>query len=256
MDSDRSAHNTLYTGFVTHARQRPVRHAFRYPVFFLGLDVEALPPSRWWLGINRAGLTSFQARNHGDGSGDLAGWARRALVHAGLGDVDGRIELHCFPRVLGYHFKPVSFWYCHDRAGDLRVVLAEVNNTFGERHVYVLRAGDGGVIGGNCLLTAHKVFHVSPFCQVRGHYEFRFAEREGRRSVLLDYHDEDGLLLATALHGTARALTARHLLASFMACPWQSLAITVRIHWHALLLFIKRVPWFSKPDAPSEEFSS
>lgn len=246
----------LMLGQVMHARQRPVQHQFRYPVFWLALDVERLPASRWWLGINRPGLVSFRAASHGDGSGDLSGWARRALSSCGVHDVDGRIELHCFPRVLGYHFKPVSFWYCHDRAGQLRAVLAEVNNTFGERHVYLLRASGQAVIDGSCLLQADKIFHVSPFCRVEGHYRFRFAGASGERRVFLDYFDRDGLLLATSLHGSAQPLAMRTLLHAFVRHPWQSLAITARIHWHALLLFLKRVPWYPKPDAPEKELSS
>lgn len=246
----------LYNGHVMHARMRPVRHQFRYPIFFVGLDVDQLPPSRWWLGINRPGLASFRCADHGDGSGNPAAWLRGLLQQHGLDAVDGRIELHCFPRVLAYHFKPVSFWYCHDRAGELRAVLAEVNNTFGERHSYLLQAPGGAPIKAETELTAQKVLHVSPFCEVRGCYRFRFGEQDGRRSVYLDYHDEDGLLLATSMHGSAQPLTMAALLRTFLAYPWQSLSIILRIHWQALLLFFKRVPWFSKPDAPTEEPSS
>lgn len=246
----------LYNGHVMHARVRPVRHQFRYPIFFIGLDVDQLPASRWWLGINRPGLTSFHCANHGDGSDKPGQWLRGLLQQHGLGAINGRIELHCFPRVLGYHFKPVSFWYCHDRSGELRAVLAEVNNTFGERHCYLLQAVAGAVISGDTELMAQKVLHVSPFCEVRGFYRFRFREQDGRRSVYLDYHDDDGLLLVTSMHGIPQPLGMTALLRAFIAYPWQSLAIILRIHWQALLLFFKRVPWFSKPGAPTEEPSS
>lgn len=246
----------LLLGQVMHARLRPRTHRFSYPVFFLALDVEHLPASRWWLGINRPGLVSFQAKNHGDGSGDLAGWVRQVLQQCGLPQPDGAIELHCFPRVLGYHFKPVSFWYCHDANGELRTVLAEVNNTFADRHTYVLRRADGAAIDAGSTLEISKILHVSPFCRVTGHYRFRFAGENGQRTVLLDYFDEQGLVLATALRGRASPLSMRALLGAFVHHPWQSLAISVRIHWHALLLYLKRVPWYSRPDAPDKELSS
>ena len=243
----------LYTGHVMHARVRPVEHRFRYPIFFLGLDVDHLPSSHWWLGINRRGLISVRCADHGDGSAEPGQWLRSLLRRQDLGHIDGRIELHCFPRVLGYHFKPVSFWYCHDRAGMLRAVLAEVNNTFGERHCYLLQAAGGAPISEDTELVSRKVLHVSPFCEVRGCYRFRFRTQDGRSSVYLDYHDDDGLVLATSMHGTAQALTPTSLLRTFVTYPWQSLTIILRIHWQALLLFLKRVPWFSKPGAPTEE---
>jgi len=128
-------------GRVMHARLHPVRHRFDYPVYFLRLPVHALPRigSRW-LSLNRFNLLSFHEADHGDGIDCLA-WARSLLNSHGL-VADGDIWLTTFPRVLGFAFKPVSFWHCHRADGALVAVLAEVNNTFGERHVYLLRTDD------------------------------------------------------------------------------------------------------------------
>ena len=93
--------------------------------------------------------------------------------------------------MLGYAFKPVSFWFCHRRDGALVAVIAEVNNTFGERHCYVLGDAPGTPIGAGAELAAAKVFHVSPFCAVEGRYAFRFAFGADRWLARIDYFDGD-----------------------------------------------------------------
>lgn len=243
----------LFCGRVMHARHRPVRHRFLYPVFFIGVDIDHLPPSRWWLGMDGPGLIAFRSRDHGDGSGRLRPWLEKLLSEQGVPLPRGRVELQCFPRVLGYQFKPVSFWYCHDADGTLRLVLAEVNNTFGERHVYLLQAPDGAAIDRQSELRATKVFHVSPFCEIAGHYRFRFLLQAERRVVHIDHYDREGLLLSTFVQGKARPATMVQLLRTFLVYPWQSLTIIARIHWQALLLFKKRVPWHRRADATTEE---
>ena len=104
---------------------------------------------------------------------------RRLLAEAQV-RANGEIVLYCFPRMLGYVFNPVSFFVCHDAAGTVRAVLAEVNNTFGESHCYLLAHADGRALVSGETMTAPKVFHVSPFFPVAGHYEFRFHFGSGR----------------------------------------------------------------------------
>src|SRR3982074_1008899 len=87
---------------------------------------------------------------------------------------DGEIVLYAFPRMLGYVFNPVSFWVCHDTSGNVRAVLAEVHNTFGETHHYLLADENGRALVSGETLSARKALHVSPFCAVQGHYAFRF----------------------------------------------------------------------------------
>ena len=160
-----------------------------------------------------------------------------------------------FPRMLGYVFNPVSFWYCHDRAGDLVAVLAEVNNTFGERHNYLVAHADGRPIRAGETLDARKVFHVSPFMAVQGHYRFRFHARPGDPRILarIDHADAGGDLLHTAISGRVLPLTAPRLARAFFGYPWMTLGVMARIHWQALRLWLKRVPFFSKPQPPFEE---
>ena len=226
-----------------HRRLRPVQNHFSYGVFFLRLPLSRLAEAG--IAINRPALCSFHYRDHGarDGSHPLA-WIRALLAREGI-EADGEIWLQCFPRVLGYVFNPVSFWFCEDRAGRLKAVLAEVNNTFGERHSYLLSA-EGA-------LEARKVFHVSPFFPVAGHYRFRFDESASRRLARIDYFDEAGPLLFTSISGQPQPLTRARLAAACLTHPFMTFAIVARIHWQALRLWLKRVPFFTKPAAPAEE---
>lgn len=242
-------------GSVMHRRERPARNAFAYPAFCLRIPLSAIGGlSTLGIAYNRPGLVSFHDRDHGprDGSA-LLPWIRALLAGERIA-ADGEVELYAFPRMLGYAFKPVSFWVCRDRGGAVRAVLAEVTNTFGESHNYLVAHADGRPIAAGATLRARKVFHVSPFCEVRGHYAFRFHFDGGRWLARIDYFDADdapGPLLATSISGRARPLSraaARMLLPRYR---WFTLGVIARIHWQAAKLWSKRVPIFSKPAPPA-----
>jgi DUF1365 family protein len=243
-------------GQVMHRRLRPTVHAFRYPVFYFRLHLQTLDTAaRPLFSRNRFNLFSVHDADHGarDGS-PLLPWIQHLLAREGV-QADGDIWLQAFPRVLGYVFNPVSFWYCHGRDGGLKAVLAEVNNTFGEHHNYLLLPPAGGDIREGQTLLAKKVFHVSPFMAVNGFYRFRFfgATGGGRGMARIEHADELGELLHTAVSGTATAPTTGRLLKAFFGYPLQSVGVIARIHWQALQLWLKRVPFFSKPAPPLEE---
>ncbi len=242
-------------GQVRHVRLRPVRHAFAYRTAFLLLpmrrlreqDCSALRRNRW-------GLVSFHDSDHGCGGSDALAWLENLLHGEGITDADGEVWLHTYPRVLGYVFKPVSFWYCHRRDESLAAIVVEVNNTFGERHCYLL-AGPGLAFGQE--LAATKVFHVSPFCRTEGRYRFRFLRTAGdaashpnRTVVRIEHDDAEGPLLQASVSGRLEALTATGLRRAFGGAPLLTLGVIARIHWQALKLWLKRVPFISKPQAP------
>lgn len=245
----------IYFGKVMHARLRPKRNAFAYRVFFLRIPLSRLSElARPLFSVNRWNLFSFHERDHGarDGSA-LESWIRALLAREGIDNVDGEVVLQAFPRVLGYVFNPVSFWFCHDRAGAVRAILCEVNNTFGESHNYLLAHADGRAIAAGETLAARKVFHVSPFLEVRGSYTFRFDEGDDGCRAAIDYGDQHGRLLATAVWGSARALDGRSLLRAFLFYPWMTIGVIARIHMQALRLWLKGVKYVPKPLPPAQE---
>lgn len=241
----------ILTGRVMHERLRPQPHRFVYPVFYVRCNLSRLSTlDSWWFGINRWRPLSVYARDHGPCDGtDLATWMRAQLKEADI-PADGDIWLQAFPRVFGYAFNPVSFWFCHDRSGALRALLAEVRNTFGARHGYLLTASGCAPINAATELTCRKVLHVSPFCQVEGGYRFRIRETQERSSVSIDYHDADGLLIRTAIGGRLRSLTAGAALGALLKRPLLTFGVVARIHWQALRLYLKRVPFYGKHATP------
>jgi DUF1365 family protein len=238
----------LAIGSVRHERLRPSAHAFEYSTYFLMLPLRALrahpEPA---LSRNRFGLMSFHDRDHGDGRDDCLAWLDERLSAEGVRDAEGEVWLQTYPRVLGYVFKPVSFWYCHRRDGSLAAIVAEVNNTFGERHCYLLAGED---LSWGRELRARKALHVSPFCRVEGQYRFRFARTERRIVARVEHDDDQGPLLLTSLSGDMAPAGAARQRAAFFGQPLMTLAVIARIHWQALRLWVKRVPFFHKPRAP------
>jgi DUF1365 family protein len=181
-----SAPHRIYFTRVLHRRLVPVDYCFSYRVFSLLLDLDGLSDlSLRFLSLNRRNLLSFHERDHGprDGSA-LKPWAEDLLRRRGIDTEGGRIHLLCFPRVLGYGFNPLSIWYCHHRDGSLRAVIAEVNNTFGEHHFYLLCNG-GLPLSWPVTESVEKVFHVSPLMGMEATYDFRLAEPSDRLSVLI-----------------------------------------------------------------------
>lgn len=240
----------LVHGQVMHARLRPAPHRFVYPLFYVRLNLARLDAcNSGWFGVDRWRPLSIRRRDYGPRDGTSLEQWMRDLLRAHQIEADGEIWLQTFPRVLGYVFNPVSFWHCHDAAGQLCAVLAEVNNTFGETHRYLMRVT--AVPGGTVTTCADKHMHVSPFCAVEGHYRFRFRLDGRSHCTGIDYHDADGLLLRTALSGHPVPLTDRAVAGALLRYPLLGIGIVFRIHWQALRLWLKRVPFFSKPSAPA-----
>jgi DUF1365 family protein len=247
-------------GQIGHTRLRPARNSFNYRTYFLMLPMRRLrrePSSA--LRRNRFGLVTFHDRDHGDGREDSLAWLEELLRTEGITDADGEVWLHCYPRVLGHTFKPVSFWYCHRADDSLSAIVVEVNNTFGERHCYLLQ---GRQLAFGQEIKADKVFHVSPFCSVTGNYRFRFlrtglhpeggdVRKQTQRTVVrIDHDDEQGPLLQTSVSGWLEPLGRASILRAFLGMPLMTVFVVARIHWQAIRLWAKHVPFLHKPEAP------
>jgi uncharacterized protein len=259
---------SVCNGGVVHSRSRPAKNAFSYSVFFLSLPLSALAqlqqtPVRGF-GFNKRNLVSFHAsdvgpRNSNDAQ-DLGNWVRKLLLDADVHGADGEIVLQTFPRVLGYVFNPISIWTCYAKDGSLRAAICEVNNTFGERHNYVVAPPDGASISSDMWLTARKLFHVSPFCDVAGCYKFRFEQTAQSCKTQIDFHDQADApaLIRTTLFGQHSSIIdspKTAVIRAFTEHPLMTFAVVARIHYQAMKLFFKRVPFFSKPTPPDTQTS-
>ena len=237
-------------GQVRHTRLRPSRHAFNYANYFLMLPMRSMAAhGSGALARNRRALLSFFDSDHGDSRANALEWLDDVLIREGVEDASGEVWLHTYPRVLGYTFKPVSFWYCHQADGALRAIVVEVHNTFGERHCYLLDSPQYGR-----ELKADKVFHVSPFCTVEGSYRFRFlrshASGVDKTVARIDYDDSAGPLLETSVGGALVPLSAASLRKAFWRYPAMTFGVIARIHWQAFKLWRKRIPFINKPQPP------
>lgn len=236
-----------------HGRKGPVRNAFRYTVDYILLDPEKAQGPRLFA-RNRGNLMSLQDIDHGGapGQGRGAVWAREVLSAHDL--PTDRVLLLAQPRLLGHVFNPVSFWLAYDPFGHLRAVIAEVSNTYGDRHSYLCHRQDRAPITREDTITAQKIFHVSPFQPVEGTYAFRFDIRPDRIGIWIDYTTAEGGLF-TNLIGPREALTNRGILASAFRRPFGSRRVLALIHWQALKLALKRVKFNARPTPPKEDVS-
>lgn len=237
-------------GQTFHSRKGAVANAFRYGVDYVLLDPEtAQGPTLF--SRNRANLTSVHDSDHGGAPkmGQGVAWVRAVLAEAGLPGT--LIQLLAQPRVLGHVFNPVSFWLCHEADG-LRVVIAEVTNTYGDRHCYLCHREDHGAITPQDHLTAQKLLHVSPFQPVAGGYVFRFDIRPDRIGIWIDFTAGNGGLIAT-LTGRRMPLTNTGILMACLRRPFGSRRVLALIHWQALKLWWKGAGFRSRPQPPTEE---
>ena len=236
---------------VMHKRFFPKVNAFRYGIYYLALPLSKLSREieNSYFKINRWGLLSFYNADHGKRDGkDLLIWARDVLSANGIKKADGEIILVTMPRVFGYVFNPVSFWYCYDKSKKLRAVICEVNNTFGETHSYICAHDDQKEITGGDYLTGKKLFHVSPFMEREGHYKFRFNVTPEKMGAWIDFYDGAGQKkLVTALTGHFVDLSKKSCSRAFWRYPLITIKSIFLIHWQAVKLFFKRAEYVPKP---------
>lgn len=244
----------LYPARVMHRRLIAPFYRFVYRVFYLLLDVDRvdeLSNTLRFFSYNRFNLLSMRQSDHGDGNG-LRTWAERQLREGSIDLQGGRIRLLIMPRVLGMAFNPISIWYCQHRDGQLAAVIAEVRNTFGEKHSYLL-ASKPGEQPYEQVYEKEKCFHVSPFFDLVGRYRFRLNEPGEVLRVLIHETREGTPILDATLAGERQSLTDGAILKQVLAMPLQMLKVVGGIHWEALKLWLRGAKFHSKPEPPKLE---
>lgn len=235
----------LLVGKVRHRRARPVTYELEHDVFYAALDLaeldEVAARSRL-VRRNRRGLVVFRDADHLPApAADLDADVRALLAAQGDDPSGWRITLITNLRILGYVFNPASFFLCRDGAGVLRRVLVEVHNTFGERHLYPLRPASPG---GQFQAGMDKAFFVSPFISVDGAYAVHVRDDADGVRIAIALRQDDAMLLSTSLVLERRPLTDRNLLRLLLRYPFMTQRTIGLIHWHALRLWLRGVPFF------------
>ncbi|PYE84923.1 DUF1365 domain-containing protein [Pseudoroseicyclus aestuarii] len=256
MTAPRLLRAVTWHGRTPGAAEGPGRHAFRYSVDYLLLDPEARLTGPRLFARNRPAPVALHDADHGGlpGQGQGAPWARAVLrdhgAPAGL-----RLELLAQPRVWGHVFNPVSFWLARDGAGALRAVIAEVTNTYGDRHSYLCRRDGWAAIGPGDRIEARKLLHVSPFQPLDGTYTFGFDITPGQVRIVIAYARAEGGGMTATLEGPLKPLTTRRLAWSLLRRPFGSRRVLALIHWQALRLWLRGARFRPRPAPPRGEVS-
>jgi len=234
----------IYRTSISHVRRTPLHNAFTYRSYSWYVDVDALPV----LPRPLRPLAGFTAADHlGDPDGTLRGNVERYLATQGIDLGGGRITMLASARVFGHVFNPLSLFWCHDAAGELRCVVAEVHNTYGERHCYLLETDGAG------RATVPKAFYVSPFNDVDGRYRMKVPEPGDRLAVSIVLEREGQKPFIATMDGTRSPATTANILAAAIAVPLAPLRVAAQIRWQGIKLWARRLPIIKRPHHPSQE---
>lgn len=231
----------LFYGHVYHKRFTPHVHEFKYRSFFMQISLKEINSFKLkFFSINHFNLFSFDFKDHGKrNSSDLYSFANQLLeTHNFSADYDD-IVIHTIPRIFGYIFNPVSFWYVI-KNNQTVAIIAEVNNTFGETKSYVLDPN---------IPASIKAMQVSPFNQIEGNYQFSFQSKNEYSKVHITYLIENSPVIYASTEGKEIPFNDFELLKLFFKLPIHNLMIVSLIHFEALRLFIKKVPFYGKNGA-------
>ncbi len=244
--------NGLYLGTVVHKRLRPVRHALSYRVFSVLLDCNQLGDTTNGLRLfsyNRFNLFSLYDRDHGD-STPLVSYLSDVAKKSGYGDEIQRFMMLCYPRIFGYAFNPITVYFGLDCEGEIRLMIYEVNNTFGHRKSYVLPATNphNDLISQSC----RKRLYVSPFNTDAGSYRFAVTSPREHLTIGVALTTSLGATMKAHFHGSRRELSDENLLKALIKTGWMTLKVTAAIHYEALKLWLKGLRVRTRPGPPSE----
>jgi uncharacterized protein len=231
-------------------RFAPFEHKLAYDIFQLFIDVDDLDATcanLKWLKHNRFAPFSFYDRDHGDRSGEpLRPWVEARLREVGVDCDGGPIRLLTFPRVLGFVFNPISVFFAYSQQRELRGVIYEVSNTFGETHSYIAPAHNQAIERHG----ANKVFHVSPFFDVSGRYAFTLRAPADTLSLVIDKFKDGARDHVATLKARRLELTDGQLIKAFFAIPFLTLKVVAAIHFEAIKLLFKGAKYYERPKDP------
>lgn len=242
-------------GHTFHGRKGEIENAFRYSIDYILCDPKKLAIYPKCFSKNKFNLAGLFTSDHGGepSKGQGVAWVEAVLAKHGIPGAK-QILLLAQPRFWGHVFNPVSFWMCFDTNNELYVVIAEVTNTFGERHSYLCHHDDFGVISKTDKLVAQKIFYVSPFQKIEGSYTFRFDIQKDQIGIWIDYNNGNQGLIAT-LTGKRHRATFGSLVWSAIRRPFGSRRVQTLIHWQALKLWLKGAKYRVRPSPPSNQVS-
>jgi len=235
---------TLYDATVAHTRRGPVDNSFSYRVHMWLVDLDDLPQLPYGL----RWLARFEGRDHfGDAALPIRDNIDKFLAPYGVDVTGGRVLMLANARVAGYVFNPISVHWCYGADGDLACLIAEVHNTYGERHAYLLRPDDSG------RAETDKQFYVSPFLTVDGRYLMRFSPPGERLSVTMALRQGDTTPFTATLRGTARPATLSAVLRAAVRQPFMPLLVSALIRYQGVKLWLRRLPVVHRPPHVPQE---
>lgn len=249
--------SALYVGSVMHMRLKPRHHRLAYRLFSLLIDldeIEALDRRLTLFSHDRFNLFSFFERDYADpAGGPLKAQIERLLAGAGFEPDGGAVRLLTLPRLFGYAFNPLNVYFCHRRDGSLLAVLYEVNNTFGQRHSYLIPVGRNETRP--LRQKAAKRFYVSPFMDMSLTYSFRIDPPDETLRIAILASDAAGPVLSAVHAARRRPLSDRALMRALIGHPLLTLKVMAGIHWEALRIWAKGVRLRPRPPAPEAPVS-
>ena len=245
METGDPIRSRIYFGRVWHKRFRPKVHQFAYRVFSMIIDLDEAPTlgaRLRWFSHNRWNLLSFHDADHGPRDGtDPRRWLEAAFRGAGLTPPGGPIRIHCFPRVFGFVFNPLSTWFCYDREERLAYILYEVTNTFGKWRSYLLPVKHAEGVEQRIEQGCEKAFYVSPFMSMDAEYKFFLHEPDEALDLAIHQWERGAPTLTASHKGEAQTFSDRTILRAMTAYPLMTLKVVIAIHWEALNLLRKGV---------------
>ncbi|MDF2182801.1 DUF1365 domain-containing protein [Neptuniibacter sp. CAU 1671] len=242
----------LYRGVVMHHRHQPVKHRFIYKVFAICVELQQLDQTCQklrWFSRNRFNLFSFYDRDHGLGSDNLLQDISELLQRCDQPDAGYQVKVLCYPRILGYQFNPLTEYFCYNKAEELAVIIHEVHNTFGQRHLYLIPVNEPTT--SLVRQSTDKQMYVSPFTPMHSGYRFRITAPENQVRVHIRHTDtaQKKPIMDALFQGDFQTMTDKNLIRNFFAYPLMTLKVIGAIHWEAFRLWRKKLRIQPRPAA-------